>query len=174
MLLSSGRISSFLIHLKYPKLCFMNFHKDLKIKSCCYCWVVRVGVVRVGQFSSVTQLCPTLCDPMNRSTPGLPVYPQLLELTETHVCQVSDAIQPFHPLSYSSPAFNLSQHQGVFKWVSSSQQVAKVLEFNFSISPYSEYSGLISFTMDWLDLLAVQGTLKSLPQHNSKTSIPQN
>ena len=82
------------------------------------------------QFSSVAQLCPTLCDPMNHSTPGLPVHHQLLEFTQTHVHWVSDAIQPSHPLlSPSLPAFNLSQHRGLFKWVSSSHQVAKVLEF---------------------------------------------
>ena len=93
--------------------------------------------------------------------------------TQTHVHWVSDAIQPSHPLSSPSPpAFNLSQHQGLFKWVSSSYQVVKVLEFHFSISPSSEYSGLISFRMDWLDLLAGQRTLKSLLQHHSsKTSI---
>ena len=80
--------------------------------------------------SSVAQSCPTLCDPMNRSTPGLPVHHQLPEPTQTHVHRVSDAIQPSHPLSSPSPpTFNLSQHQGLFKWVSSSHQVAKVLEF---------------------------------------------
>ena len=81
------------------------------------------------QFSSVAQSCPTLCDPMNCSTPGLPVHHQLLEFTQTHVHWVGDAIQPSHPLSSPSPALNLSQHQGLFKWVSSSHQVAKVLEF---------------------------------------------
>ena len=82
------------------------------------------------QFSSVAQLCPTLCDPMDCSTPGLPVHHQLLEFTQTHVHWVSDAIQPSHPLSSPSPpAFNLSPHQGLFKWVHSSHQVAKVLEF---------------------------------------------
>ena len=82
------------------------------------------------QFSSVAQSCPTPCDPMNSSTPGLPVHPQLPELTQTHVHQVSDAIQPSYPLSSPSPpAPNLSQHQGLFKWVSSSHEVAKVLEF---------------------------------------------
>jgi len=81
-------------------------------------------------FSSVTQLCPTLCDPLDWSTPGFRVLYQLLDLAQTHVHQVSDAIQPSHPLSSPSPrAFNLSQHQGLFKWVSSFQQVAKVLEF---------------------------------------------
>ena len=83
-----------------------------------------------NQFSSVAQSRPTLCDPMNRSTPGLPVHHQLPEFTQTHAHRVSDAIQPSHPLSSPSPpAFNLSQHQGLFQWVSSSHQVAKVLEF---------------------------------------------
>ena len=82
------------------------------------------------QFSSVAQSCPTLCDPMDCSTPGLPVHHPLLELTQTHVCHIGDAMQPSHPLSSPSPlAFHLSQHQDHFKWVSSSHQVAKVLEF---------------------------------------------
>ena len=82
------------------------------------------------QFSSVTQSCLTLCNTMNRSTPGLSVHHQLPEPTQTHVHRVSDAIQPCHPLSSPSPpSFNLSQHQGLFKWVSSSHQVARVLEF---------------------------------------------
>ena len=82
------------------------------------------------QFSSVTQSCPTLCDPMNRSTPGLPVHHQLPEVTQTHVHRVSDAIQPSHPLSSPSPpAPNPSQHQSLFQWVNSSHEVAKVLEF---------------------------------------------
>ena len=82
------------------------------------------------QFSSVTQLCPTLWDPMNCKMPGLAAHHQLLEFTQTHVHWVGDAIQPSHPLSFlSPPAFNLSQHRGLFKWVSSSHQVAKVLEF---------------------------------------------
>ena len=85
-----------------------------------------------AQFSSVAQLCPTLYDPMNRSTPGLPVHHQLSESTQTHVHQVSDAIQPSRPLlSLSPPALNLSQHQGLFKLVRSLHQVAKVLEFQF-------------------------------------------
>ena len=82
------------------------------------------------QFSSVAQSCPTLCDPMDWSMPGFPVHHQLRELTQTHVHQVSDAIQPSHPLlSPSSPAFDLSQHQGLFQQISSLYQVAKVLEF---------------------------------------------
>ena len=83
-----------------------------------------------AQHSSVAQSCPTLCDPMDCSMPGLPVHHQLLELTQTHVHWVGDAIQPSHPLSSPSPpAFNLSQHQGLFQWVSSLHQVAKVLQF---------------------------------------------
>ena len=127
------------------------------------------------QFSPVAQWCPTLCNPMNRSMPGLPVHHQLRESTQTHVHWVSDAIQPSHPLSsISPPALNLSQHQGLCKWVSSSHQVGKVLELQPQISPSNEHPGLISFRMDWLDFLAVQGTLKSLLQHHSsKASILQ-
>ena len=84
----------------------------------------------IYQFSSVAQLCPTLCSPMECSMPGFLVHHQLQELAQTHVHQVSDAIQPSHPLSSPSPpTFTLSQHQGLFQWVSSSNQVAKVLEF---------------------------------------------
>ena len=82
------------------------------------------------QFSSVPQSCPARCNPMDCSTPGLPVHHQLPEFTQTHVHRVGDAIQPVHPLSSPSPpAFNLSQHQGLFQWVGSSHQVAKVWEF---------------------------------------------
>ena len=126
---------------------------------------------------SSAQLCPTLCDPMGCSTPGFPVHHQLPEFTQTHVHRVGDAIQPSHPLSFPSPAFNLSQHQGVFQWVSSSVlhiRWPKYWSFSFSINPSSEYSGLISSRMDWLDLFAVQGTLKSLLQHHSsKASVLQ-
>ena len=125
------------------------------------------------QFSSVIQSCPTLCDPMNRSTPGLPVHHQLLEFTQTQVHWVGDAIQPSHPLlSPSPPVPNPSQHQGLFQRVNSSREVAKVLEFQFQHQSSNEYPGLISIRMDWLDLPAVQGTLKSLLQHHSsKASI---
>ena len=82
------------------------------------------------QISSVNQSCPTLCDPVNHSTPGLPVHHQLLEFTQTHIHQVGDAIQPSHPLSSPSPpAPNPSQHQSLFQWVNSSHEVTKVLEF---------------------------------------------
>ena len=124
------------------------------------------------QFSTVAQSCPTLCDPMNRSTPGLLVCHQLPEFTQTHVHRVSDAIQPSHPLSSPSPpAPNPSQHQGLFQWVNSSMRWPKYWSFSFSISPSKEIPGLISFRMDWLDLLAVQGILKNLLQHHS--SKPQ-
>ena len=108
---------------------------------------------------------------MDCSTPCFPVHHQLPELAQTHVYSVDDVIQTSHLLSSPSPpTFNLSYHQGLFQWVSFSHQVAKV--FSFSSSCSNEYSGLISFRMDWLDLLAGQGTLKSLPQHHSsKASI---
>ena len=109
---------------------------------------------------------------MDCSTPGLPVHHQLPEFTETHVHWVGDAIQPFHPLSPSPPTFNLSQHQGLYKWVSSSHQAAKILEFQLQHQSFQEYSGLISFRLGWLNFLEVQGTLKSLFQHHSsKASI---
>ena len=123
---------------------------------------------------SVTQSCPTPCDPMDCNTPGLSVHHQLLMFTQTHVHWVGDVNQSSHPLSSPSPpAFNLSQHHPcLFQWVSSSHQGAKYWSFSFSMSPSSEYSGLISFRVGWLDLLAVQGTLKRLLQHHSsKTSI---
>ena len=121
------------------------------------------------QLSLVAQSCPTLRDPMDCSTPGLPVHHQLPESTQTHVHWVSDAIQPSHPLSPPSPpAFNLSQHQGLFKWDSSSHQVAKVLEFQLQHSSSSEYSGMISFSLDWLDRTLVV-TCEAHPDQLYKT-----
>ena len=109
---------------------------------------------------------------MNRSTPGLPVHHQLPEFTQTHVHRVSDAIQPSHPRSSPPPAPNPSQHHSLFQRVNSSREVAKYWSFSFSIIPSKEIPGLISCRMDWLDLPAVQGTLKSLLQHHSsKASI---
>ena len=106
---------------------------------------------------------------MDCSTQGFLILHCLPKFAQTHVHWVGDAIQPSHPLSSPfPPAFNLSQHQGLFQWVSSSHQVAKVLEH--SISPSSEYSGLSSFRIDWFDVLAVQGTLK---HHSLKASILQ-
>ena len=125
------------------------------------------------QFISVTQSCLTLCDPMNHSTPGLPVHHQLPEFTQTHIHRVRDAIEPSHPQSSPSPpAPNPSQHQGLFHESTLRMRWPKYWSFSFSISPPKEHPGLISFRMDWLDLLAVQGTLKSLLQHlSSKVSI---
>ena len=110
---------------------------------------------------------------MKSIMPGLPVHLQLPEFTQTHVHWVGDTIQPCHPLPSPSPlALNLSQDQGLFKWVSSSHRWPKYWSFSFHISPSNEHPELISFRMDWLDLLAVQETLKSLFQHHtSKASI---
>ena len=127
--------------------------------SCCCCLV--------------TQSPMTLCDPMDCSMPGLPVHHQLPELTQTHVHRVGDAIQPSHPLCpllllpsffHSIRVFS-SESALLIRW-------SKYWSFSFSISPSNEYSGLISFRIDWLDLLAVQGTPKSLLQHySSKASV---
>ena len=125
------------------------------------------------QFSSVTQSCLTLCDPMDCSTPGLLVHHQLPELIQTHVHWVGDGIQPSHPLSFLLlppsifPSIRVFSHESALhiRW-------PKCWSFSFNISPSNEHPGLISFRMDWLDLLAVQGTRKSLLQHHSsKASI---
>ena len=125
------------------------------------------------QFSSVAHLCLTLCNLMNSSTPGLPVHHQLPEFTQTHVHRVSDTIQPSHPLSSPSPPAPIPPSIKVFSNESTlCMRWPKYLSFSFSIIPSKEIPGLISFRMDWLDLLAVQGTLKSLLQHySSKASI---
>ena len=124
------------------------------------------------QFSSVAQSCPTLCDPMNHSTPDLPVHHHLPEFTQTHVHRVSDAIQPSHPRSSPSPpAPNPSQHRVFSNESALRMSWPKYWSFSFSIIPSKEIPGLI-FRMDLLDLLAVQGTLKTLLQHHSsKASI---
>ena len=120
------------------------------------------------QFSSVSQSCLTLCDPMDCSTPGLPVHHQLPEFTQTRVHRVGDAIQPSHPLSSPSLLPSIFPSIRVFSNESALHiSLSKYWSFNFNISPFEEHSGLISFRMDWLDLLAVQGTLKSLFQHHS-------
>ena len=123
---------------------------------------------------SVTKSCLTLWDPVDCSMPGFPVLHYLPEFTQTHVPWVGDAIQPSHPLSSPSPpALSLSQHQGLFhesalciRWPNYGS-----LSFSFSSSPSNEYSGLISFRIDWFDLLAVQVTLKSLLQHHSLKAL---
>ena len=128
----------------------------------------------LNQFSSVAQLFPTLCNPMDCSTQGFPVHHQLPELAQTHVHPVGDTSQPSHPLCHPFlllpsifTSINVFSNESVLhiRW-------PKYWNFSFSISPSNEYSGLISFRMDWFDLLVVQGTLKSLPQHHSsKASI---
>ena len=125
-----------------------------------------------SQFSSVAQSCPTLCDPMSCSTPGLPVHHQLPEPTQTNVHWVGDAIQTSHPLC---PLFLLPSILPSIRDFSNESALCikwpKYWSFSFNISPSNEHPGLI-FRMDWLDLLAVQGTLKSLLQyHSSKASI---
>ena len=129
------------------------------------CWLHSV------QFSSVAQSCPTLCDPMNHSTPGLPVHHKHPEFTQTHVHRVSDAIQPSHPLSSPSPPVPIPPSIRVFSNESTlCMRWPKYWSFSFSIITSKEIPGLSSFRMDWLDLLAVQGTLKSLLQYHSNVS----
>ena len=127
------------------------------------------------QFTSVQSLSRVrFCDPMNLSTPGLPIHHQLLEFTQTHVHQVGDAIQPSHPLSSPSPpAPNPSQHQS-FNESTLCMRWPKYWSFSFSIIPSKAHPGLISFRMDWLDLLAVHGILKSLLQQYSFYRLPNN
>ena len=131
--------------------------------------------IQIPQFSSVAQSCPTLCNPINCSTPGLPVHHQLQEFTETHVHRVGDAIQPSHPLSSLlllppiHPSIRVFSNESTLR-----MRWPKYWSFSFSIISSKEIPGLISFRMDWLNLLAVQGTLKSLLQHHSsKASILQ-
>ena len=132
---------------------YICLHFDPKHDS----WISSV------QFSSVTQSCPTLCDPMNCSAPGLPVHHQLPEFTQTHVHRVSDAIQPSHPLSSPSPPAPIPPNIRVFSNESTLRmRWPQYWNFSFSFIPSKEIPGLITFRMHWLDLLAVQGTLKSL------------
>ena len=127
-------------------------------------------IIHRHSLSSVSHSVASECDPMDCRLPGFPVYYQLLKLVQTHLHQVGDVIQPSHPLSSPTPpGFNLSQHQGLFQWVSSSNW-----SFSYCISLSNKYLGLISFRMNWFDLLVVQGTLKSLLQHHiSKASVLQ-
>ena len=127
-------------------------------------FILTLLVYCAPQFSSVAQSCLILCDPMDCSTPGLPAHQQLLELAQTHVHQVGDAIPPSHPLSsLSPPTFNLAQHQGLSNKSVLHIRWPKYWSFSFSISFSNDCSGLISFRMDWFDLLAVQGTLRVFP-----------
>ena len=148
---------------------------SLKSHTLVSCKTLKHLPEKIDAFRSVAQSYPALWDPMNCSMPGLPVHHQILEFTQTHVHWVGDVIWPSHPLSSPSPpALNLSQHQVFSNESSLCIRWPKDWSFSFNISPSNEYSGLISFRMDWLDLLEVQGTLKSLLQnHSSKASILQ-
>ena len=132
-------------------------------------------IFRFSHFSSVSHSCPTVWDPMDCCKPSLPVHHQLPEFTQTQVHWVQEAIQPSHPLSSPSPpALNLSSIRVFSNESALCIRWPKDWSFSFGISPSNEYSGLISFRMDWLDLLAVQGTLKSfLQHHSSKASVLQ-
>ena len=135
------------------------FHPSLNTSANTVVLLYRQGIHSTNpQFSSVAQSCPTLYDPMNCSTPGLPVHHQLPEFTQTHVRWIRDALQPSHPLSSPSPpAPNPSQYPRVFSSESTLRmRWAKYWSFSFSIIPSKEIPGLISFRMDWLDLRAVQ------------------
>ena len=118
-------------------------------------WVIISSFLAVSsiQFGSVTQSCLTFCNPVDCSMQGFPVYHQLPELAQAHVHWIGDAIQPSHILlSPSPPAFNLSQQQGLFKWVGSLATIRWPKYWSFSISPFNEYSGLISFRTGWISL----------------------
>ena len=130
----------------FCQLMWLNMNN--KILCCCYCLVAKSYL--------------TLSNPMDCSTPDLAHLHYLLKCAQKHVLQVSDTIQPSHLLQPSSPAFNLSQYQGLSQRVDSLHTWPKYWRFSFRISPSDEYSGLISFRLDWFDLLAVQGTLKNL------------
>ena len=145
-----------------------TFLEEISSLSPFYCFPLFLCIVHWGrlsypsllffQFSSVTQSCPTLCDPMECSMPGFPVHHQLLELTQTHVHCVSDAIQPSHPLSSPSfPAFNFSQHQGLSKESVLCIRWPKYWSFSFNIIPSNEQSELIAFRVDWLISLQSKG-----------------
>ena len=138
-------------------------------------WAVVLAFSVFIQFSTVAQSSPTLCHPMNHSAPGLPVHHKLPEFTQTHAHRVVDAIQPPHPLSSPSLLPPIPPSKRVFSNESTlHMRWPKYWSFSFSISPSNEHPGLISFRIDWLDLLTVQGTLKSLLQHHSsKASIFQ-
>ena len=139
-------------------LCFLQ-------PSICY------DILCISTVSSVAQSCSTLCNPIKRSMIGLPVHLQLPEFTQTHVHRVSDAIQPSLPLSSpSSPAPNPSQHQSLYNESALRTRWPKYWRFSLSIIPSKEIPGLISFRTDWLELLAVQETLKSLLQHHSSST----
>ena len=135
--------------------------------------LILLMLLFLNKFSSVTQSCLSICIPLDCRMPGFPVHHQLPELTQTHVHWVDDAIQPSHLLSpASSPALYFPSIRVFSNESALHIRLPKYWSFSFSISPTNEYSGLISFRIDWFDLLSVQGCLKSLLQHHSlKASI---
>ena len=156
---------------KYPQGEIASNASFISLDTPLYPGLGHVGFL-MPQFSSVAQLCPTRCDPMNRSMPGLHVYHQFREFTQTHFHRVGGTIQPSHPLSSPFPPPSIFPSIRVF----SSESVhwirwPKYWNFSCSISPFNEYSELISFRIDWFDLLAVQGTPKSLLQHYSSKAL---
>ena len=172
--LSSPR--SMIFYLLWLSKCFcVSLHLDIGSTLVSLTAQLHLTFLDSVRLSSVVQSCPTICNPMDCSMPGLPVHPQLLESTQSHIHWVGDAIQPSHPLLSPSPPTSIFPSIRVF----SNESVLHIRwpkhwSFSFSISTSDEYSGLISLKMDWLDLLAVQGTLKSLLQHHSsKASILQ-
>ena len=138
-----------LVHLYLLNSAFLRECGFALLFKCSFGPRTSLGKEPPFQFSSVTQSCPTLCNPMDCSTPDIPVHNQLPELAQTHVHRVGDAIQPSHPLSSPSPAFNLSQHQGLFRWVGSSHQVANVLEFQLQHQSF-QWIFRIDFLLDGL------------------------
>ena len=156
LLLPSSTSKDPLIPLDLPRKSRTFFLSE----HCCYC--------------SIAQLGPTLCDPMDCSTPGFSVLHHLPDFAHIHIHWVSDAIQPSHPLSSPSSTLNLSQHQGLYQWVAIHIRWPKFWSFSFSFSPSNEYSGLISFRIDWFDLLTVQGMLKILKISNVNSTCNLN
>ena len=142
-----------------------NISRKISIKK--KVWSLHKQLGHLLHCCSVAKLWLTLWDPLDWSAPGFPDPHYCLRCAQTHVLWVGDAILLSHYLSSPSPIFNLSQHQGLFQWVSSSHQVAIVLGFCFSISPSNEYSGLISFRINRFDFFDVQGALKSLLLHHT-------
>ena len=167
---------SYAVHLWFFSKCYKSpkiFFQNIYLNNVHTSGPLQFKSMLFRALSSVVQVCLTLCNPMDCSTWGFPVQHKLPELAQTHFHQVSDAIQKSHPLlSPSPPTLNFSQHQSLFKWSALHNRWPKYWSFSFNLSPSNEHSGLIFFRMDWLDLLVVQGTLKSLLQHHSsKASI---
>ena len=162
--------SYFLIHLEIVLNYYLVFFSILWILKCARSHIIEKGIYLVHQFSSVPQLCPTVCDPMDCSTPGLLVHHQLLGFTQSHVHWVGDAIQPSHPLlSPSPPTFSLSQHQSLFQWVSSSHQVATVLEFQLQHQSFQWIFRIDWFPLGWTGWISLLS--KGLSRVFSNTAV---